>query len=111
MTILIIALKGENAMLLFCGLFVSQVRNILLLGVLACFCPPSFAVRRCQTDADSAFFDLEPQAALLVVGLLAQFRKLGGIGQQPVLQFGIVGVDLCGGVTAMSKNLSNFYHC
>ena len=65
-----------------------------------------------QPDADSAFINLEAQAALFViVGLLAQLRELDGIGQQSILQVDIVGVDLCGGVTVMSKNLSNSYHC
>ena len=48
---------------------------------------------------------------IVIVGLLAQLRELDGIGQQPILQVDIVGVDLCGGVTVMSKNLSNSYHC
>ena len=56
-------------------------------------------IRRCQPDAASAFIDLKAQAALFViVGLLAQLRELDGIGQQPILQVDIVGVDLCGGV-------------
>jgi hypothetical protein len=45
-----------------------------------------FTIWRCQPDTDSAFIDLEPQAAaLIIVGLLAQFWELGGIGQQPQL--------------------------
>ena len=53
----------------------------LLLGNLACTGSPFLAVRCCQSDADSALVNLEPQAALLViVGLLAQLRELGGIG-------------------------------
>ena len=73
----------------------------------------TFLTIRCsQSYADSAFVNLKPQAALrVIIGLLAQFRKFGSIGQQSLLQLGIVGVDLCGEVTVMSKNLSNPYHC
>ena len=40
----------------------------------------------CQSDADSAFTNLEAQAALLViVGLLAQFREFGCIFKQALL--------------------------
>ena len=40
------------------------------------------AIRCSQSYADSAFVNLKPQAALLVIiGLLAQFRELGCIGQ------------------------------
>jgi hypothetical protein len=40
-----------------------------------------FTIWRCQPDTDSAFIDLEPQAAaLIIVGLLAQFRELCSIG-------------------------------
>ena len=68
-----------------------------------------FTIRRCQPDADSAFINLEAQAALFViVGLLAQFRELGGIGQQPILQVDIVDVDLCGGVFGIVIYLSDF---
>ena len=74
--------------------------------------PALCAIRCRQPDADSAFIDLEAQATLLIiVGLLTQLRELGGIGQQPLFQFCVVCVDLRGGVTVMSKNLSNSYHC
>ena len=67
------------------------------------------AIRCRQLDADSAFIDLKPQAALLVtIGLLAQRRELGGIGQQPLFQLGVVGVDLCGGVFGIVIYLSDF---
>ena len=57
------------------------VAYIVPLSNLACFASSIFAIRRCQPEADSAFFDLEAQAALLIiVSLLAQFRELGGIG-------------------------------
>ena len=40
----------------------------------------------CQSDADSAFVDLEAQAAMLVIiGLLAQFREFGCVFKQPLL--------------------------
>ena len=43
------------------------------------------AIRCSQSYADSAFVNLKPQAALLVIiGLLAQFRELGCIGRQPL---------------------------
>ena len=38
-----------------------------------------------QPDAYSAFVNLKPQtASLVIVGLLAQFRELGGISKQPL---------------------------
>ena len=65
------------------------------------------AIRCSQSYADSAFVNLKPQAALLVIiGLLAQFRVLGGIGKQS-FKLGIVGVGRCAGLTAVSKNLSS----
>jgi hypothetical protein len=88
------------------------VMDSSLLCQLTCCLAAIIGVGCRQPDADSAFINLEAQAALFViVGLLAQLRELDGIGQQPILQVDIVGVDLCGGVTVMSKNLSNSYHC
>ena len=88
------------------------VMDSSLLCQLTCCLAAIIGVGCRQPDADSAFINLEAQAALIViVGLLAQLRELDGIGQQPILQVDIVGVDLCGGVTVMSKNLSNSYHC
>ena len=88
------------------------VMDSSLLCQLTCCFAAIIGVGCRQPDADSAFINLEAQAALFViVGLLAQLRELDGIGQQPILQVDIVGVDLCGGVTVMSKNLSNSYHC
>ena len=88
------------------------VMDSSLLCQLTCCLAAIIGVGCRQPDADSAFINLEAQAALFViVDLLAQFRELDGIGQQPILQVDIVGVDLCGGVTVMSKNLSNSYHC
>ena len=50
--------------------------------LLACCFSSFLTIRRCQPDADSAFVDLEPQAALLViVGLLAQLREFGCVFQ------------------------------
>jgi hypothetical protein len=47
------------------------ILNPLLLCELACCFSAFLTVRSCQPDADSAFIDLEPQAALFViVGLL-----------------------------------------
>ena len=67
------------------------------------------AIRCSQSYADSAFVNLKPQAALLVsIGLLAQFRELGCIGQQPLFLLGIVGVDLCDGVVGIVIYLSDF---
>lgn len=87
------------------------VRDSSLLCQLTCCLAAIIGVGCRQPDADSAFIDLEAQTALLVIiGLLAQFRELGCVFKQTLLQFGIVGVDLCGGVNAMSKNLSNPYH-
>ena len=63
--------------------------------------PPFLTIQRGQSDANSAFIDLEPQAALRVVGLLTQFREFGCVFQQPLFQLGIVGVDLCGGSFAL----------
>lgn len=61
--------------------------------------PAILTVRSCQPDADSTLIDLEAQAALLViVGLLAQFREFGCVGEQTLFQLGIVGIDLCGRV-------------
>ena len=88
------------------------VMDSSLLCQLTCCLAAIIGVGCRQPDADSAFINLEAQAALIViVGLLAQLRELDGIGQQPILQVDIVGVDLCGGVTVMSKNLSNSYRC
>ena len=88
------------------------VMDSSLLCQLTCCLAAIIGVGCRQPDADSAFINLEAQAALFViVGLLAQLRELDGIGQQSILQVDIVGVDLCGGVTVMSKNLSNSYHC
>ena len=70
---------------------------------------PLFTIRCGQPDADSAFINLDPKAAVLVIiGLLAQFWELGGMGQQPFFQLGIVGVDLCGGVFSIVIYLSDF---
>ncbi len=44
---------------------------------------------------------------LVIISLLAQFRELGCIGQQPLFLLGIVGVGRCAGLTDVSKNLSN----
>ena len=80
--------------------------NTILLCSITCRLAAVDSVRRCQSDADSAFVDLEPQAALLVIiGLSAQLRELGGIGQQPLFLLGIVGVGRCAGLTDVSKNL------
>ena len=80
-------------MLFFAYFFLESILSGKIAG---CF-SACLAIRRCQPDADSAFVDLEAQAALLVIiGLLAQIREFGGIGQQPLFQLGIVGVDLCG---------------
>ena len=80
-----------------------------MLGLIAGYIPAFLAIQRCQANTDSAFIDLEQQAALFVIiGLLAQFRELGDIGQQTLLQFGIVCVDLCGGVFAIVIYLSDF---
>ena len=63
---------------------------------LACCFSAFVTVRRSQPDADSDFIDLKPQTALpVIVGLLAHLPELGGIGQKPFLQFGIVSADLC----------------
>ena len=52
----------------------------------ACRLAAIFGVRCCQPDADSAFINLESQAALLViVGLLAQLREFGCVFKQPLL--------------------------
>ena len=68
-----------------------------------------FAIWRCQPDTDSAFIYLEAQAAeLIIIGLLAQFREFGSIGQQPLFQFCVVGVDLCSGVFGIVKNFRDF---
>lgn len=62
-----------------------------------------------QPDTDSAFVDLELQAALLViVGLLTQFRELGCVLKQPLFHLGIVSMDLCGGVFCAVINLCGF---
>ena len=67
------------------------------------------AIRLRISDTDPTFVNLEPQGALLVIiGLLAQFWELGGMGQQPFFQLGIVGVDLCGGVFSIVIYLSDF---
>ena len=79
-----------------------------MLGLIAILLSSLFTIWRCQPDTDSACIDLEPQAAeLIIVGLLALLRELGGIGQQPLFLLGIVGVGRCAGLTDVSKNLSN----
>ena len=80
-----------------------------LLCQLTCCLAAIIGVGCRQPDADSAFINLEPKAAVLVIiGLLAQFWELGGMGQQPFFQLGIVGVDLCGGVFSIVIYLSDF---
>ena len=84
------------------------VMDSSLLCQLTCCLAAIIGVGCRQPDADSAFIDLEPQAAaLIIVGLLALLRELGGIGQQPLFLLGIVGVGRCAGLTDVSKNLSN----
>ena len=49
------------------------------------------AIRCSQSYADPAFADLKPQAAVLVIiSLLAQFRELGCVGQQPLFLLGML---------------------
>lgn len=51
------------------------LQSVIALGKITCGLSAFLTVRRCQPDADPAFVNLEPQAAVLViVGLLAQFR-------------------------------------
>ena len=62
------------------------VMDSSLLCQLTCCLAAIIGVGCRQPDADSAFINLEAQAALFViVGLLAQLRKLSGIGQQLLL--------------------------
>ena len=65
----------------------------------ACRLAPVIAVRRCQANTDPALIDLEPQTALsIVIGQLAQLRVFLCVVTQPLLQLGVVGVDLRKGV-------------
>ena len=79
-----------------------QIINAIFLCDYTCCFPTLLGVRGSQPDTNPVFVDLKAQAAVFViVGLLAQLREFGCIGQQPFLQLGIVGVDLCGGSFAL----------
>ena len=68
------------------------------------------AIRCSQSYADSAFVNLKPQAALLVIiGLLAQFRVLGGIGKQSFCAW-YRGCRPLRRVNSCVKELIKFYH-
>ena len=93
------------------GVYLFQIcRDTLFVCAGTCGLSSFLNIRCCQPDADSVFVDIESQAALLVIiGLLAQFWKLGSVvGKQPFLQLGIVGVDLCGWVFGIVIYLSDF---
>ena len=67
------------------GLFLFGV-NSPFLRQLSCRLAAVIGVGCRQPDADSAFVDLEPQAALtIIVSLLAQFRVFGCVLPQPLL--------------------------
>mgnify|MGYP004652253419 CR=1 FL=1 len=83
--------------------------NTSSLRQFTCSIAAILTVRRCQPDTDTALVDLEAQAAVFVIiSLLAEFREFGCISQQPLLQLGIVGVDLCNGVFGIVIYLSDF---
>ncbi|MBQ5607990.1 MAG: hypothetical protein IIU86_03090, partial [Oscillospiraceae bacterium] len=67
-------------------------------------------IRRCQLNTNSVLVDLEPQTALLVIiGLLAQFRVLGGIGKQSFYAW-YRGCRPLRRVNSCVKELIKFYH-
>ena len=73
-------------------------------------CMSSSALRYTERSAGCRFCVCRSRSA----GCLARHHRSAGIvpiGQQLFLRQGIVGVDLCGGLSAVSKNLSNSYHC
>ena len=61
----------------------------------ACRLAPVIAVWSRQANADPALGDFEPQAVLsIIICQLAQFRKFGSVVTQPLLQLGVMDVDL-----------------
>ena len=79
--------------------------------IVACRPPAFLAVWGGQTEREAAFADFKRLVALflVLVGLLAEVGEAAGIGGQPVLQVGVVGVYLDDGACLVKVDFGGLF--